>query len=85
MVRIVWPHHPLYLTAVPLVEFWECYGERSLVIELPDGSHTRIPVSWGDDGDGPPVATATTTTVLSVTAVRELLGLVVRLREHVQA
>jgi hypothetical protein len=82
-VRIVWPHHPLYLTRVPLVEFWRGQGERAHVVELPDGSHTRIPVSWTDDDDKPPgIAVSEAATTLSVTSARELMELLGRLRNR---
>jgi hypothetical protein len=78
----VWPHHPLYLEVVPLVEFWRDCGDRTLVVELPDGSHTRIPAAWADDGEEsalPPAPKSPTR--LSVTAVRELVALLARLRD----
>jgi hypothetical protein len=82
MVRIIWPHHPLYLTKIPLVELWDGRGER-LVVELPDGSHTRIPASWADDGSGPvPAYCGSSGTLLSVEAVEELVALLRRLSEQ---
>jgi len=82
-VRIVWPHHPLYTVSVPLVEFWRDKSERGVVVELPDGSHTRLPTSWIDDGDEPLAATAATAeTALSLASVRELIALITQLRDR---
>ena len=49
-VRVVRRNHPLFLVRVPLVEFWAGATGRWVVIELPDGSHARIPSNWVDDG-----------------------------------
>lgn len=82
-MRIVWPHHPLYLQRVPLVELWEGSGRRRFVIELPDGSHTRIPASWADDGDGePPELDQSGVAVLSLGAVRDLVAVLGQLVER---
>lgn len=83
MVRIVWPHHPLYRRRVPLAEYWKDGGDRSFVVELPDGSHARIPSAWADDGEGPlPLITEPSRTArLSVSAVRDLVTLLARLRD----
>jgi hypothetical protein len=79
VVRIIRSHHPLYLKNVPLVGFWEGKGERFLVIELPDGSHARVPSWWTDDGDGAPPVVPATTAKLSVAAARELIALLTQL------
>jgi hypothetical protein len=82
-VRITWPHHPLYLQSVPLVELWEGSGHRRFVIELPDGSHTRIPASWADNGDGPPPdVDQSGAPVLSLAAVRDLVVVLGQLVER---
>jgi len=83
MVRIVWPHHPFYRRKVPLADYWKDAGDRSFVIELPDGSHTRIPSAWADDGEGslPLITERSRTTRLSVSAVRDLVTLLARLRD----
>jgi hypothetical protein len=83
MVRIVWPHHPFYRRKVPLADYWQDSGDRSFVIELPDGSHTRIPSAWADDGEEPlPLITEPSrTTRLSVSTIRHLVALLARLRD----
>ena len=79
-VRIIWPHHPLYSKRVPLVELWKGSGDRHFVIELPDGSRTRIPKSWADDSEAPLAGSEDgRATTLSVQAIRELLELLTRL------
>jgi hypothetical protein len=71
------------MTKVPLVEFWRDKGERCAFIELPDGSHTRLPVSWIDDGYGPLTTTsATAATALSLTSVRELIARITRIKDR---
>jgi hypothetical protein len=82
MVRIIWPHHPFYRRKFPLAQFWKDGTDRNCVIELPDGSHTRIPSAWADDGEGPvPPMSEPSSTRLSVSAVRELVTLLARLRD----
>jgi hypothetical protein len=81
VVRVVWRHHPLYLKTFPLAEFWRECGDRTYVIELPDGSHTRIPAAWADDGEGPLPSAATAVTQLSSASVRELVTLLRRLAD----
>jgi uncharacterized protein DUF5372 len=82
-VRIIWPHHPLYQQRVPLVELWEGSGRRRFVIELPDGSHTRIPAAWADNGDGAvPDHAPASTAMLSRTAVSDLVTLLDLLRRR---
>jgi hypothetical protein len=71
----------LYLEMVPLVELWRDNGDRALVIELPDGSHTRIPAAWADDGDMPMPSIQASLNRLSVPAVGELITLLTRLRD----
>jgi hypothetical protein len=80
-VRVVWPHHPLYLRTLPLAEFWQECGDRSYVVELPDGSTTRVPAAWTDDGTGPIVDLTPTSDRLSVAAARELATRLARLRD----
>ena len=80
-MRIVWPHHPLYLKTLPLAEFWQDCGDRSYVVELPDGSHARLPGDWVDDGETTVVALTPATARLSLASVRELVTLLARLRD----
>jgi hypothetical protein len=82
LIRIIWPHHPLYLRQVPLVEIWEGSG-RGLMIELPDGSHTRIPSSWADNGEGA-IPEVSPGQVLSLGAVRDLVGVLEKLVERIR-
>ena len=49
-VRIIRPHHPLFGQLVNIVKIWEHKKKRYYVVELPDKSHTRIPLHWADDG-----------------------------------
>lgn len=81
-MRVVRAHHPLYLKTLPLVKYWDGNGERYVVIELPDGSHARIPDWWVDGGEGPPPALRPTTRKLSVTAARDLVVHLTRLRNR---
>jgi hypothetical protein len=86
VVRVVWIHHPLYAKWVRLVDLWGgCDGPWAF-IELPDGSHTRISASWVDDGESPlpPPSETRTETVLSVSAVRELVDVLEQLYRRVQ-
>jgi hypothetical protein len=64
----------LYLKHVPLVELWSNSGGRSLVIELPDKSHARIPAAWADDGESLAVVPSPEPkTLLSVATATELM------------
>ena len=87
MVRIVWIHHPLYAKRVRLVDFWRGCDGRWAVIELPDGSHARVAASWVDDGEDPLPGRAEdgTQTQLTVLAVRELVEVLVQLRQRVRS
>lgn len=80
-MRVVWPPHPLYLRTLPLAEFWQDCGDRSYVVELPDGSTTRIPAAWTDDGAGPIADLTPGSNRLSVAVARELVTLLARLRD----
>jgi hypothetical protein len=73
----------LYRQKVPLVEIWEGSG-RGLMIELPDGSHTRIPSSWADNGEDP-MPEVSEGQVLSLGAARELVAVLEKLVERMRA
>jgi hypothetical protein len=70
---------------VGVVDFWEALGERYLVIELPDGSHTRIPIAWADDGEGQPPVLRHVTSRFSVVSARALLEQVAAVKDRAQA
>jgi hypothetical protein len=55
-VRIIRPHHPLFGQWVSVVRLWEHKKKRYYIIELPDKSHTRIPLYWADNGKFPLVS-----------------------------
>jgi hypothetical protein len=57
-VRIIRPHHPLFGQWVSVVRLWEHKKKRYYIIELPDKSHTRIPLYWADNGKFPLVKNA---------------------------
>jgi len=71
----------LYLKTLPLAEFWQDCGDRSYVVELPDGSHTRIPADWTDDGEVALVELTPASNRLSLASARELVTLLARLRD----
>ena len=87
MVRIVWIHHPLYARSVRLVDLWRDWRGPWAVIELPDGSHTRVAACWVDDGKTPlpPQAEVGTQRQLSVAAVRELVEVLAQLQQRVRS
>lgn len=78
-VRIIRPHHPLFGKTVPLVKLWEHKKRRYYVIELPDQSHTRIPLHWADEGKGPLPKISSNPPYLNIQAIKELISLLERL------
>jgi hypothetical protein len=74
-IRIIRPHHPLFGKSVPLVKIWEHKNKRYYVIELPDKSHTRIPLHWADQGKIPLPQSPSGGPAFTVEAVRELFSL----------
>jgi hypothetical protein len=72
----------LYLKIVPLVDFWDGWGERNFVVELPDGGHARIPCSWADESLRVPEPIAEAETKLSVASARELIPVLETLRRR---
>ena len=86
VVRIVWVHHPLYAKTVRLVDLWRGCDGAWAVIELPDGSHTRVAASWVDKDEGllPPRVESGAQLHLSVSAVRELVEVLAQLHQRVQ-
>jgi len=72
-VRIIYPHHPLFGRMVPLIKLWEHKKKHYYVIQLPDESHTRIPLFWADDGKTPLPEPPSDLTVLTATSVRTLI------------
>ena len=76
IVRIIRPHHPLYGKTVPLVKIWEHKKKRYYVIELPDKSHTRIPLDWADQGKMPLPENPSSKQVFTVQSVREISALI---------
>ena len=71
-VRIVRPHHPLFGKTVNLVKIWEHKKKRYYVIELPDKSHTRIPLDWADHGNAPLPESLSSEQVFTVQSVKEI-------------
>jgi hypothetical protein len=55
---------------------WENRRKRFYVIELPDRSHTRIPLHWADDVKAPLPEIPLDMPVLTVRAVRELSSVI---------
>jgi hypothetical protein len=79
-VRIIRPHHPLFGQTVPLVKLWEHKKRRYYVIQLPDQSHTRIPLHWADDGKGPLPEISSKLPALTIPAIKALISIMERLR-----
>jgi hypothetical protein len=69
---------------VPLVKLWEHKKKRYYVIELPDKSHTRIPLDWADEGKTPLSEVSSHQPVLTTTSVKELIVLIERLKASIQ-
>jgi len=82
-VRIIRPHHPLYGKTVSLVKIWQHKKKRYYVIELPDKSHTRIPLYWADDGNTPLHQIPHNLPFLTIDSIRQLIGLVTTLKNKV--
>jgi len=80
-------HHPLYAKTVRLVDLWRGCDGPWAVIELPDGSHTRVAASWIDDRQAPlpPRVESGTQLHLSVSAVRELVEVLTQLHQRVRS
>jgi hypothetical protein len=72
----------LYLKIVPVVTIWDGWGDRHLVVELPDGGHARIPCAWADESLSVPQIVAPSERKLSVASARELVALLGSLRER---
>jgi hypothetical protein len=75
-VRIIRPHHPLFGKTLPLIKIWEHKKKRYYVIELPDKSHTRIPLHWADQGKTPLPEHLSGQPVFTVHSIRELISLI---------
>ena len=78
-VRIIRPHHPLFGKTVNLVKIWEHKKKGYYVIELPDKSHTRIPLYWADEGKTPLTEIPSNQPFFTVHSIRELLSLITTL------
>ena len=76
MVRIIRPYHPLYGQIIPLVKIWEHKKKRYYVIELPDKSHTRIPLDWADQGKAPLPEPPSSKPIFTVRAIREIISFI---------
>ena len=63
-------HHPLEGQVLEILRG----GHRDLLVQLGDGSAIRLPRSW-TDADGPPVSQPLPATLVTVSAVRELITL----------
>lgn len=83
IVRIIRPHHPLFGQTVNLVKIWEHKKKRYFVIELPDKSHSRIPLHWADNGTLPLSKPPHSNQVFTVQAIREVIFLTRTLRDKV--
>ena len=82
-MRVIRAHHPLFGEVVPLVKIWNHSKKRYYVIELPDKSHTRIPVDWADEGEAPLPEIASNLPCLTVEAIRDLIFLGTTLERRV--
>ncbi len=78
-VRIIRPHHPLFGKTVNLVKIWEHKKKRYYVIELPDKSHTRIPLHWADEGKTPLPEIPSNQPFFTVDSIRNLISLITTL------
>ncbi len=78
-VRIIRPHHPLFGKTVKLVKIWEHKKKRYYVIELPDKSHTRIPLDWADEGITKLPQIPPNQPVFTIHSIRELISLITTL------
>jgi hypothetical protein len=67
---------------VPLVKIWESKGSRHYVVELPDRSHVRIPLSWADDGQAPLEEHHDSEALLSVETTRDLAAAIARIQRR---
>ena len=74
-VRIIRPNHPLFGQSFPIVQIWKNKKKRFYLIELPDKSHTRIPLDWADEGKCPISKISSNQPVLSASSLRELIDL----------
>jgi hypothetical protein len=78
-VRIIRPYHPLFGKTVNLVKIWEHKKKRYYVIELPDKSHTRIPLHWADEGKTPLPEIPSNQPFFTVHSIRDLISLITTL------
>lgn len=81
-VRIIRPHHPLFGKTVNLVKIWEHKKKRYYVIELPDKSHTRIPLDWADQGNSPLPESLSSEHVFTVQSIREITFIICTLENR---
>jgi hypothetical protein len=75
-VRIIRPHHPLFGQWVSVVRFWEHKKKRYYVVELPDKSHTRIPLHFADNGKFPLPDVPPDQPFFTVKCIRRLISLI---------
>ena len=69
---------------VPLVKLWEHKKKHYYVIQLPDKSHTRIPLDWADEGKTPLPEVSSHQPVFTTTSIKELIALIERLKASIQ-
>src|SRR5581483_1774306 len=94
-IIVLHPGHPLVGRPLPVVRRYREQGLRLWVIELPDGSRQYVPTSWCTPlvrpAESPPMSgepprrassCGPRASPLSVTGLRQLAGLVRRLREQ---
>lgn len=65
-----------------LVKIWEHKKKRYYVIELPDKSHTRIPLDWTDQGNTPLPENLSSEQVFTVQSVREIAFIIRTLKNR---
>ena len=68
---------------MPLVKIWQHNKKRYYVIELPDKSHTRIPIHWADDGNTTLPEVPLNLSFLTIDSVRQLNSLITTLKNKI--
>ena len=68
---------------MPLVKIWQHKKKRYYVIELPDKSHTRIPIHWADDGITTLFEIPLNLPFLTIDSIRQLNSLITTLENKI--
>ena len=77
------PTHPLRDQRFPVLRIIQKTSEQHLVLELPDGSHLSVPISWTDQAQMPEhVSEDSSALMFSVEGLHQIALLIQRTTQH---